>query len=187
MIFHFTGLFVGIGLLIGMVLCLEAGRRIGAARLIRHPEGLAKGGGTVEAAVYGLLGLLVALTFTGAVSRFEARRHLVTQEGNAISTAYLRIDLLPAAAQPHMRQLFRAYLDSRLKTYQKLPDLEAAKAELARSYKLQGAIWSSAIAACSDSCAQAAQVLLLPALNKMFDITTSRYEAVRNHPPLVMT
>ena len=184
MILDLIGSFLAIALLIGIVICFEVGRQIGKARLVRHPEGLAKGGGAVEAGVYGLLGLLIALTFSGGASRFEARRHLVTEEANAIGTAYHRIDLLPTAAQPAMRQLFRDYIDSRLETYRKLPDIEAAKAELARSNKLQDDIWASAIAACRDSRSQAAHMLLLPALNQMIDITTTRFEATRNHPPL---
>jgi len=183
MILNMIGSFLAIGLLVAMLTCIEVGRRIGRARLVHHPDGLVKGGRAVEAAVYGLLGLLVALTFSGGVSRFEERRHLVTEEANAIGTAYRRIDLLPAAAQPAMRQLLREYVDSRLETYRKLPDIRAAKAELKRSYELQSEIWTTAIAACHDSCVQAAHMMLLPALNQMFDVTTTRFEATRNHPP----
>ena len=42
--------------------------------------------------------------------------------------------------------LFRRYLDSRIETYRKLPDLEAAKLELARSASLQNDIWAAAVA-----------------------------------------
>ena len=105
------------GLLLGMLIFFEVGRRIGKARVVHHPEGLAKGSGAVEAGIYGLLGLLIAFTFSGGASRFESRRQMVTEEANAIGTAYLRIDLLPEASQPVLRQLFREYLDSRLETY----------------------------------------------------------------------
>lgn len=174
-----------VGLFFGMLVAFEVGRRIGTYRRLRHPEGVAKGGG-VEAGVYGLLGLLIALTFAGGVTRFEDRRHLVTEEVNAIGTAYLRIDALSSDAQPAMRQLFREYLDSRIETYRKLPDLDAAKAELAHSVELQGDIWSQAVGACPDSGLQAACMLLLPALNEMIDITTTRFTASQNHPPLVI-
>ncbi len=63
------------------------------------------------------------------------------RRANDIGTAWLRIDLLPAEAQPEIRDLFRRYLDSRLLTYKKLPDLAAAEEELARSISLQGEIW----------------------------------------------
>jgi hypothetical protein len=73
---------------------------------VRDPEGLAKGAGAAEAAVFGLLGLFMAFTFSGAASRFENRVHMITEEANAIGTAYLRLTLLPSDAQPEMRELF---------------------------------------------------------------------------------
>jgi hypothetical protein len=175
-----------VGMFFGMLVAFEAGRRIGMARRLRHPQGAAKGSAGVEAGVYGLLGLLIALTFSGGVSRFEDRRHLITEEVNAIGTAYLRIDVLAAGAQPALRQLFREYLDSRLETYRKLPDIRAAKTELAHSIKLQGDIWTKATAACRDSGSQSACMLFLPALNQMIDITTTRFAATQNHPPLII-
>ena len=174
-----------VGLFVGMLVAFEVGRRMGVSRRARNPEGVAKAGG-VEGAVYGLLGLLIALTFAGGVSKFEDRRHLVTEEVNAIGTAYLRVDLLSADAQPAVRQLFRDYVDSRIETYRKLPDLEAAMAELAHSVELQGDIWTRAIAGCNDSGLQSACVLVLPALNEMIDITTTRFTASQNHPPLII-
>ncbi len=174
-------------LFFGMLIFSEVGRRIGIARLARDPEGLTKGAGAAEAAVFGLLGLLIAFTFSGAASRFEDRRHLIVAEANAIGTAYLRIDLLPADAQPEMRQLFRRYLDVRLATYQDAKDRTATKARLAEGAALQGDIWTKALTACQrpDAPAQAA-MLLLPALNEMIDITTTRAMATQNHPPLVI-
>ena len=39
---------------------------------------------------------------------------------------------------------------------------------------------------CRDSGSQPAHMLLLPALNAMFDITTTRTEAMKNHPPSII-
>jgi len=140
----------------------------------------------VEGAVFSLLGLLIAFTFSGAASRFDSRRQLTTEEANDIGTAYLRLDLLPNPAQAALRDMLRQYLDSRIETYRKLPDMEAAKAELARSLKLQGEIWTATVAACRDSGPTPAHVLLLPALNQMFDIVTTRIESTRIHPPVII-
>src|SRR6187455_113096 len=123
------GLLLATGLLFGMVAALEAGRRIGTRRLARDPDGAQAGLGVVEGAVFSLLGLLIAFTFSGAAGRFDNRRQLGIQEANDIGTAYLRINVLPSAAQPPLRQLFRQYVDSRLETARKLPDLTAAQAE----------------------------------------------------------
>ena len=102
----FVGALLAIaGLFLGMLLMCEVGRRIGIRSLSKYPDGLAKGTGAAEAAVFGLLGLLIAFTFSGAATRFEARRHLIVAEANTISTAYLRVDLLPADAGERRRVL----------------------------------------------------------------------------------
>ena len=138
---------VTLALFVGMVLLLEGCRRIGVRRMANDPKGAQAGTGAVDGAVFALRGLLIAFTFSGAAVRFDQRRSLIVQETNDIGTAYLRLDLLPPSAQPALRDLFRRYLDSRLEVYRRLPDIEAARAELARSNELQGEIWSRAVAA----------------------------------------
>jgi len=175
------------GLFFGMLLFLELGRRIGVARIAHNPDGLAKGGGAAEGAVFALLGLLIAFTFSGATSRFEDRRHLITEEANDIGTAYLRVDLLPSDAQPEIRELFRRYLDLRSTTYLTVKNTADIKAKLAQTQVLQGEIWTKALAASRRPDAAApATMLLIPALNAMIDITTTRTTATQNHPPLII-
>lgn len=171
----------------GMLALLEVGRRIGVRRLAFDPDGAQSGTSAVDGAVFALLGLLVAFTFSGAASRFDERRNLIVQEANDIGTAWLRVDLLPAAAQPAMRDLFRRYVDSRLEVYRKVADPDAVRAELARTGRLQGEIWSGAVAASRmEGAPPAAAMLLLPALNQMIDITTTRTMASKMHPPMVI-
>jgi hypothetical protein len=174
-----------LGLFAGINLMVELGRRVGARQRARIMEGGAAGVGAVEAAIFGLLGLLIAFTFQGASARFDGRRELIVQEANNIGTAWLRIDLLPASAQPVMRELFRKYLDSRLETYRKLPDLVAVKAEQDRTTQLQNEIWKVAIAG-QKEVGQVVVTGLLPALNEMFDIVTTRTMARNTHPPPIV-
>jgi hypothetical protein len=180
------GPFLATGLFLGVLAFLELGRRIGRRRLASGATE-AGGFGAVESAIFGLMGLLIAFTFSGAAGRFDARRDLVTQEANDIGTAWLRIDLVPAEAQVKLRDLFRRYLDSRLATYRNVRDAEMAMAEFARSGALQQEIWTVAVAGCRDpGAAPGACVLLVNALNEMFDITTTRLMATRIHPPPVI-
>ena len=166
---------LAIGLFLCMLVFTEAGRRIGAARIARDPDGMAKGVGAAEGAVFGLLGLIIAFTFSGAGSRFEDRRHLITEEANAIGTAYLRIDLLPGEAQPALRELFRRYVDVRSTVYRNVGDETHTSAKLAETEALQRDIWTKALTACrKPEAAGHAAVLLLPALNSMIGITTTR-------------
>ncbi len=185
--YELSTLLITFALFVGMLVFLEIGRRVGSRRLANDPEGARAGTGTVEGAVFALLGLLIAFTFSGAASRFDVRRNLVVQETNAIGTAYLRLDLLPTSAQPALRDLFRRYVDSRLETYRKFPDVEAIEAELAHSTQLQGEIWNQVVVAGrQEGAPPPATMLLLPALNDMIDITTTRTMATQTHPPVVI-
>ena len=175
-----------LSLFLGMVRLLEAGRRLGLRRRAHDAEGAAAGGRVVEGAVFGLLGLLVAFTFSGAAARFDIRRQLIVEETNAIGTAYLRLDLLPPAAQPALRGRFRQYVEARLAAYRQLPDIVAAQAEERRATQMQGDIWRQAVAACQEAGVPHATMLLLPALNAMLDITTTRTLATRMHPPTII-
>lgn len=168
----------------GMLACFEIGRLLGR-RTAKEEAGKA-GLGVVEGAIFALLGLLIAFTFSGAAARFEGRRHLIVEEANDIGTAYLRVDLLPPDAQPEVRNLFRRYVDSRLRTYQQGGDLERAYFYLAESQQLQAEIWNKSVAAGQRSGNTAASMLLLPALNAMIDITTVRTAATEDHPPNVI-
>jgi hypothetical protein len=181
---HFTVVALGIAfaLFLGLLAMIEVGRSRGRRRAAREPEGEHQGLGGAEGAVYGLLGLLIAFSFSGAASRLEKRRDLIVDEANAVGTAYLRLDLLPPEAQPALREAFRNYVDSRIGAYRKLPDVEAAQAELTRSVSLQGELWKQAVAAARAPGSPDPLFLLSP-LNEMFDIASTRSAQVYSHPP----
>ena len=174
-------------LFFGMLVLLEIGRYVGIKRRAREAEGERSSLGTVEGAVFALFGLLMAFTFSGAASRFNEKRMLIAEEVNTVETAYLRLQLVPQGAQTPLQELFRQYLDSRLETYRKLPDMQAAGLEMAKSKKLQDEIWTNAVTATrlSNSHADAGK-LLLPALNNMIDIATTRTMALQSHPPRII-
>jgi len=187
--FTLIALLTAVGLFLGILAFLEIGRRIGVMRLTHNPDGLAKGGSAAEGAVFALLGLLIAFAFSGAASRFEDRRHLITEEANDIGTAYLRLDLLPSDAQPELRELFRRYTDLRSNAHIDNEDnLATIREKLVKNTAaLQGEIWIKAVAACHRPDAPAsASMLLLNALNAMIDITTTRMTATQNHPPMII-
>lgn len=177
---------VAIALFVGIVVCLDIGYRIGRHNSKKQPESAHEGIGVIEAAVFALLGLLLGFSFAGGTSRLEAKRQLVVQEANAIGTAFLRLDELPPNEQPEMRRIFREYLDARLRVYDRLPDLEGADQELVRVAEIQQEIWSRAVSASRKDSSQNSARLLLPALNEMIDITTSRTIAMHTQLPLLI-
>src|SRR5215467_4492575 len=135
------------GLFFFILVFVWLGRRVAAKRSANETERERVGLVTVETAIYALLGLMIAFTFSGASARFDTRRAQTVQEANAIGTAYLRLDLLPAAAQPALRAKFRAYTDARIAVYSALPDMKSSDAHSAQATALQAEIWADSIAA----------------------------------------
>ncbi len=182
----FIAVLSALGLFIGILLCMELGRRLGFASLKQDPDAAQKGIGAIEGAVFAILGLLIAFTFSGAATRFEDRRHLIGQEANAIGTAYLRIAILPEEAQQELQELFRRYVDMRVATYRNMENKAETSARLAKQAVIQNEIWTRSVSACRHPNVTAAAMLMLPALNEMIDITTTRVVATQNHPPTII-
>ena len=97
---------------------------------------------TILAATLTLLGLIIGFTFSMAISRYDQRKNLEEEEANAIGTAYVRADLLPASDAARVRALLTQYLDVRIEFYgaahgQDLSDVAARRA------KLQADLWAA--------------------------------------------
>jgi hypothetical protein len=178
-----VGVALAVVVFAGTVACLDIGFRLGSRS---QDAASSDGTGPIEAAVFALLGLLLAFSFAGGLTRLEARRQLIVEEANNISSAYLRLDLLAPADRAALRPMFREYLDARLRAYEKLPQVDAAAVEFANAARMQQLIWSRAVAATNAAPTQATAILLLPALNAMFDVTTARTVALNTHFPALI-
>lgn len=175
---------IAVGLFFVMLVCLEAGYRTGVPR--PGDDSAHEGLGTIEAAIFALLGLLLGFAFAGAMSRLDARRALIVQEANAIGTAFLRLDLMPAADQPELRRLFRDYLATRLRAYDNTGDRAATERLLSQATDLQQQIWKRVVTASQVAPTTVIAVSVVPAINEMIDVTTSRRVALRTRLPTLI-
>lgn len=183
---EFASIVFSVTLFLGTLLALVVGHSVGSRRIRGDTEGARVGLGAVEGAVFGLMGLLIAFTFSGAAARFDDRRELIIGEANAIGTAWMRLDLLGPEQQPKIRTTFRNYLDARLAIYRSIHDPAAALQARAESLGLANQLWVEAVAAVLDRGIPQVGTLVLPALNEMFDIATVRTEATQMHPPMAI-
>lgn len=157
---------VGVLFFLALFASCVAGSRLRAARA---PEQHGDSDGYILSAVLGLLGLLIAFTFSLALSRYDTRREMVVAEGNAISTAWLRATLVGGEEGDALRQSLRGYADIRLRL-PAAPDPAAVEREASRQ---QEVIWQSlrpALARLDPPIA----ATLVSATTEMFDAAASR-------------
>jgi hypothetical protein len=167
---------------IALLLLLEIGWRLGRREHRRSGNTHVKGIGALEGAVFALLGLLLAFTFSSAADRFDVRRALAVEEANRVDTAYLRLSVLRPEDRPALQKLFRDYGESRLLFYADFKDEREREAAFRHSQELQQRIWSAAVAAAQAAGGGAQQGQVLEPINRMFDAATTRVAASRTHP-----
>jgi hypothetical protein len=141
---------------------------------------------TIQAAVLGLLALLLGFTFSMAASRFEARKELLRDEVNAIGTTYLRTQLLAEPYKSNASRLLRQYVDTRLELQQVGDALDGLAGVNARTTRLQNQLWAEAVAAADRDPRSVPTGLFIQALNDMIDMHGKQLAALRNHIPFAI-
>jgi len=121
---------------------------IGASFLRRRrklEEDIREDFGVILAATLTLLALIIAFSFSMAISRYDQRKNYEEAEANAIGTEYLRADLLPAADAAKVRALLKNYLDQRVLFYTTRDEQQIRQINV-RTAQLQTELWSSVLA-----------------------------------------
>lgn len=167
---------------VAMLVLLSAGHWVGTNRMTEDTDCVRSGLVAVETAVFGVLGLLLAFTFAGASNRFDDRRVLAVQEANAVGTAWLRLDLVAPPARAELKEKMRRYGRTHVAAYEALPDYTTFHAKLAEAKAMQAEIWVAAVAAVRDAPPPIAQ-LVLPPINELIDVTSTREALSQVHTP----
>ncbi len=173
-------------LFILLLLSVWLGRGFAKWHIKRHSLGKLETISVIEGAVYGLLGLMIAFTFTGAYERYDARKTHIITESNVVETAYLRLDMLRPDTTTDLRKDFKSYIDARLEAYRLIPNFNAVYKVLKRSEQLQSKIWSEVLAASTITNISVATEMVIPAINKLFDIEKEGIAITMIHPPAVV-
>ena len=160
-----------------IIVCYLFGHYLRRKALEKNPEQATVGLGAISGTLLGLLGLLLAFTFSMASSRYDSRRALVIEEVNNISTAVLRTDVYPDSIRQLFRENFKEYVESRIAFYQAGMDIDKTVAYYVKADGLSKKIWSMAAAFARTDNLTTRTSELIPALNAMIDITTTRLSA----------
>jgi membrane protein YdbS with pleckstrin-like domain len=178
---------MGLALAVLLIAANEGGYRL--KRLVDRlgrssADGSGKdGAGYLLSAALGLLGLLVAFTFSMASDRYEVRRTFVREEANAIGTAYLRAQTLDPATAGPLLALWRDYGAARLDMAGAGEDEAALARAEARRDALQEQIWGLVRQEVLARPDQPRSGLLMEATNAAFDASASRRAALEARVP----
>jgi hypothetical protein len=156
-------------------------------RLRAHAETLREPFGVVQAALLGLVGLILAFGLTMAVGRYDQRRAAVVDDANAIGTTYLRAQTLREPVRTSSIELLERYTDTSIALSETVPGSRASTAAIAEGDRLQRELWSLAGEALAGSPDDSAPRLYVETLNEMIDMQTVRVAALSNRvPPAVL-
>jgi len=175
---------IAFALLALLALTGELGYRLGCRGYQTHNELSRAQIRSIQAAILGLLSLLLGFTFAMALSRFEYRKQLVVEESNAIGTAALRSQFLPTSDDAEVGELFRRYVENRLDSVLRTTPSSSARQQLdAEATRIHGRLWGIANDAAQADPRSVPLGLLAHAVNEVIDIKATRDIAVANHVP----
>lgn len=166
--------------LVLLLAVLEAGRFWG--RRARGQDDVT----ALEAAVLGLLALMIGFSVSLAIGRFEARRDAIVAESNAIGSLGLRATLLGAEETARILPRLITYTEGRLRLTASVDDPQALPTLIAASNGLLGELWDEA----RQSVARNPQMVpvgqYIEALNTLIDSQENRLNALRSRVPSVV-
>lgn len=178
-----TGL--GLAALAAFLVVIEVGFRLGLRSRAGSDDATKIHVGALQAALLGLLALLLGFTFAMAVSRFDTRKALVLEEANAIGTAYLRGQLLPPPHRQEIATLLEAYVAARLALYETAEPRRLDEAQVMAA-RLAARLWTVTAAVTAQDPRSVTAGLFVQSLNDVFDLKEKQRTALQNHVPEVV-
>jgi hypothetical protein len=173
-----------LGLLLSAVVLGTTGLGLILGQYLRHrSEHLREPVGVLQAALLGLVGLVLAFGLALAVGRYESRRAAVVEDANAIGTTYLRAQTLAEPIRTQSLQRLVRYTGTSIRLSRSVPTTTEAHQAVADGEKLQRELWALAGQALADAPVASAPRLYVESLNEMIDMQTVRVAALNNRVP----
>lgn len=174
-----------IGLLVAacLILAHEFGFRIGRAGPPRENEDSGKT--LLVSSALALQAFLLAFTFEAAQVRFNLRQQLVVVEANAVSSAYLRFQLLDQPWRDALGRQMLQYAEVRARFARAVGSDEIA-ANSRETDALQDRIWPSIEGAVRANPGTVLNGPLVQSVTDMFDLAATRRAATETRIPITI-
>jgi len=128
-------------------------------------------------ALFGLWGFLLAFTFSQSGSRFETVRSLIVDESNNLRNTILRADMYPDSVRQLLRANLKEYVEARIAFGQVGMNNEKLVEYYLKADSIGKEVWSVTASYAKVDNITTRTSELVPALNAMIDITTTRRAA----------
>jgi hypothetical protein len=156
---------------------------LGGRYLREHSSTLREPFGVLQAALLGVVGLILAFGLTLAVGRYQDRRAATVAEANAIGTTYLRAQLIAEPARTRSLDLLRHYTDLALLVSKEVPNSAGMRRTTAAEGVLQRRLWRLAGQALAAQPVASGARLYVDSLNNTIDQQSVRLSALNNRVP----
>jgi hypothetical protein len=177
---------IGTLLFIILIMAFISGFQIRKWKLRNNPLKMMEELGSISSTLLGLLALILAFTFSMANSRFDTRRELAVQEANAIGTVLLRTEFFPDSIHSVLKNSLNNYLEERITIIEAGTDVEKMIIHLNRSDSIGKSLWNQVTEFSKSDPNLVKTSEIVPALNEMIDLSTSRLAAGEaNIPPSI--
>jgi hypothetical protein len=173
-----------VALLLAVVVLGATALGLFLGRRVRHlSDTLKEPFGVLQAALLGVVGLILAFGLSLAVTRYENRRDAVVDEANTIGTTFLRAQTLPEPMRSRSLAVLRTYGQSALGLTNSVPESSQAVATIDREDELQRRLWALNGQALALQPINTAPRLYEETLNEMIDAQATRVAGLNNRVP----
>ena len=171
-------------LVIFLLAALESGFWMGLRRyrMKEDSEKTVRGDVTLGS-MLALLGLMLAFTYAFSLSRADHRKEAIVNEANAISTAFLRADLVAEPGRSELRKRLLEYARTRLVTTEMVATPELLQKTIARSLEAQSYLWPATMEVLQGDVPGPVKSSLIQAVNGVLDAHNKRVAAVYDRLP----
>ena len=152
------------------LLCTQWGAYVARQRELKGIKDKESPGGTVVAAMLGLLAFMLGFTFSTTSERYASRKALVVQQAQALNTCYLRTSFIPVKQQQESRRLLRGYLDVLVGT--RNPAIIEANLHKLETFNTQ--LWDLAASLAGDSIDSELRSLYIGSVNDVVEVFIER-------------
>lgn len=157
---------------------LEAGHLAGARQLERGASAKHELGSMV-AAMLGLLGFILAITFGTQLQRFDTGKTLLLNEANAIHETWLRAGMMPTPYRDEARTILRQYVDVRADGQRDVG------LRITESEEMQSRLWEICLSGTAAMDERFPSELLLESLNQIISLHEQRVTvSLKTHMPV---